>query len=241
MKRLQALMLLVLPVLVACGAEQVVAPTVPDISGVWMPTAIGPDGERTQVIAGEIPYLPDVSAEIAAFRANYNPVVDDASRSCLPYGMPRQMMVRAQYPMEVIQTAGEITLIFELHNDIREIHLDQRPFPQGLLPSWMGYSVGRWNGEALEVETRGIREHGNPDPQSSELRVTERVRVVQSADAGPMLQWELTLTDPRVYSAPVVARNYFRRYPDLQMGEYFCSEDLWRQNLDGRSENIPWR
>jgi hypothetical protein len=56
-----------------------------------------------------------------------------------------------------------------------------------------------------------------------------------------MLEWELTLTDPRTYTEAVVARNYFRRYPDLQMGEYFCSEDLWRQNLDGRSENIPWR
>jgi hypothetical protein len=247
MKRLLTLLLSCTPMLAACGAEQAPAPAAPaqaagpDISGVWMPTAIGPDGARTQVMDPDIPYLPEVSAAIAEFRANYNPVVDDAARSCLPYGMPHQMMVRAQYPMEVIQSDGEITLIFELHNDTRHIHMDARPFPQGLLPTWMGYSVGAWNGAELSIETRGMREHGFPEPQSSEMTVTERVRIVESAEAGQMLEWELTLTDPRTYSTPVVARNYFRRYPDLQMGEYFCSEDLWRQNLDGRSENIPWR
>lgn len=241
MKLLSHLVLAAWPLLLTSAQVLGADAAVPDISGVWMPTAIGPDGERTRVFDDNIPHLPAVSAAIAEFRANYNPVVDDASRSCLPYGMPRQMTVRAQYPMEVIQTDAEITLIFELHNDTRHIHLDQRAFPQGLLPTWMGYSVGSWQDGELAVETRGMREHGYPDPQSPELRVHERVRLVDSEEAGTMLEWELTLIDPRIYSAPVVARNYFRRYPGLQMGEYFCSEDLWRQNLDGRSENIPWR
>jgi len=241
MKLLLHLFIATLPILGACVPAQGAESTVPDISGVWMPTAIGPDGERTRVLGDNVPYLPAITEAIAQFRANYNPVVDDASRSCLPYGMPRQMMVRAQYPMEVIQTDTAITLIFELHNDTREIHMDRRSFPQGLLPTWMGYSVGAWDGTELHVETRSMREHGYPDPQSPALRVQERVRLVDSEQAGTMLEWELTLFDPLTYSAPVVARNYFRRYPGLQMGEYFCSEDLWRQNLDGRSENIPWR
>lgn len=234
-------MLAVCALAASCTWAQDAEPAVPDISGVWMPTAIGPDGERTQLFDGERPYLPDILAGLEEFRARYNPVVDDASRSCLPYGMPRQMLLRAQYPLEVIQTGTELTLIFELHNDMRRIHLDGRPFPQGLLPSWMGYSVGEWQGDALAIETRAIREHGYPEPQSTELQVTERVRVVASEHAGDMLEWELTLVDPRTYSEPVVARNYYRRYPGLQMGEYFCSEDLWRQNLDGRTGNIPWR
>jgi hypothetical protein len=250
----QLLLFAWLPVLAACGAEQPVQSTqaapsalstqsaaYPDISGVWMPTAIGPDGERVQVIGPDVPYLPDVAEAMAEIRANYNPVVDDVNRSCLPYGMPHQMTVRAQYPMEVIQTDDEIMLVFELHNDTRHIHMDGRSIPQGLMPTWMGYSVGAWQNGELQVETRGTREHGYPNPQSLEMRVTERVRIVDSEAAGPMLEWELTYNDPLTYSAPVVARNYFRRYPDLQMGEYFCSEDLWRQNLDGRSENIPWR
>lgn len=248
MKRL--LFFACLPALVACGAEQSTAPAqsaraaqtaVPDISGVWMPTAIGPDGQRVQVMDPDVPYVPEVSAMLAAVRENYNPVVDDSNRSCLPYGMPHQMMVRAQYPMEVIQTDDEIMLVFELHNDTRHIHMDGRSFPQGLLPTWMGYSVGEWKDGELHVETRAMRERGYPDPQSVQMRVEERVRVVESESAGQMLEWEMTLTDPLTYTEPVVARNYFRRYPDLQMGEYFCSEDLWRQNIDGRSEDIPWR
>lgn len=230
--------------LIVCGASWLsvgALAAAPDISGVWMPTAIGPDGERTPIYAGPMPYLPELAEGIAQFRANFNPVVDDASRSCLPYGMPRQMNLRAQYPMEVIQNDDEITLIFELHNDVRVLHMDGRDFPEGLLPSWMGYSVASWEGDELHVETRAIREQGYPDPQSPRMRVYERVRLVPSEHAGTMLEWELTLEDPLTFSERVVGRNHFRRYEGLQMGEYFCSEDLWRQNLDGRTENIPWR
>lgn len=228
--------------LLACSlGNGALAQSTPDISGVWMPTAIGPDGERSPLYADERPYLPEVRQGIEQFQANYNPVVDDASRSCLPYGMPRQMMLRAQYPLEIIQTDSELTIIFELHNDMRRVHLDGRPFPQGLLPSWMGYSVGAWQGDELAIETRAMREAGYPEPQSRDLQVRERVRMVESEHAGTMLEWELTLVDPHTFSEPVVARNWYRRYPGLQMGEYFCSEDLWRQNLDGRTGNIPWR
>src|SRR5690606_38438469 len=86
MKRL--LFLAWLPALAACGGAQSSEPGIPDISGVWMPTAIGPDGERAQVMDPDVPYLPEVREAMAAIRANYNPVVDDANRSCLPYGMP---------------------------------------------------------------------------------------------------------------------------------------------------------
>ena len=214
---------------------------VPDLTGVWMPTAIVPDGNRTQVYPDVMPYLPEVVEGLATFEANYNPVVDDGTRSCLPYGMPRQMAVRAQYPTEIIQQDDRITLIVELHNDVRRIYLDGREFPQDMQPAWMGYSIGSWEGQELHVETRSMRTGGYPNPQSRRLVVQERVKVVDSESAGPMLEWEMTLTDPEIYTEPVVIRNYFRQYPDLQIGEYFCSEDLWRQNLDGRSGNIPWR
>lgn len=226
--------------LASCLSSQA-AEEPPNLTGVWMPTAIGPTGERNQVFPEQIPYIAEIEDGLAAFQANFNPEVDDISRSCLPYGIPRQMAMRAQYPTEIIQTPTRITLIFELHNDIRYIHLDGRKHPQGLLPTWMGYSTGHWEGQELHVQTRAIREQGYPNPQSRELVVDERVRVVESRDAGPMLEWQMTLTDPRVYTEPVVIRNYFRQYPGLQMGEYFCTEDLWRQNLDDRSGNIPWR
>lgn len=212
-----------------------------DIGGIWMPTAIGPDGERNQRYPAVMPYLQNIKTGIENYRKNYVAEVDDNSRSCLPYGMPRQMMGRAQYPIEVIQTPGQITVLTELHNDVRRIYLDGRKKPEGWLPSWMGFSLGEWKGDELIVVTTGTREKGYPNPQSLALIITERFRLVESDSAGQMLELELTLNDPNVYSSPLVVRNYFRRYADVQMGEYFCGEDLWRQNLDSREDDIPWR
>src|SRR5690606_19124918 len=108
--------------------------------------------------------------------------------------------------------------IFELHNDVRRIYLDGREFPQDMQPAWMGYSIGSWEGEELHVETRSMRPGGYPNPQSRSLVVQERVKVVESESAGPMLEWEMTLIDPEIYTEPLVIRNYFRQYPGLQIG-----------------------
>lgn len=213
-----------------------------DLTGVWMPTSIGPDGERHQVFPDKLPYLPETEAGLAAYEAGYNPVVDDASRSCLPYGMPRQMLVRAQYPTEIIQTDDRITMIVELHNDVRRIYMDGRQKPSGLLPSFMGFSTGHWDGEELVIETSALRPGGYPDPKSTQMTVTEHLRLVDGGEAGDMIELKMIINDPVYYSAPYTATTYFRQYDGLEMGEYFCSEDLWRQNLDGRTgDYIPWR
>ncbi len=238
MKRLIALLV----VFTSIQAQAANNPAPVDLTGVWMPTAIGPTGERTQVFPENLPFLPETEAGRAAYEANYNPVVDDASRSCLPYGMPRQMLVRAQYPTEIIQTDDRITMIVELHNDVRRIYLDGRQKPDGLLPSFMGFSTGHWEKDELVIETTGIRPGGYPEPKSTDLKVTERIRLVDGGDAGTMLELKMVIDDPVYYAAPFTAINYFRQYDGLEMGEYFCSEDLWRQNLDGRTgDYIPWR
>ncbi len=234
--------LIVLAALAFIGRAAIAAEASFDMTGVWMPTAIGPDDERTQVYPDGIPYLPETDAARAAFEANYNPVVDDPSRSCLPYGMPRQMLVRAQYPTEIIQTGDRLTMVVELHNDVRRIYLDGRQRQDGQLPSYMGFSTGHWEGDTLVIETTDIRANGFPNPQSDKLKVTERIRMVDGGDVGDMLEFSMTIDDPAYYSRPFTAINYFRQYPGLEMGEYFCSEDLWRQNLDGKTgEYIPWR
>lgn len=212
-----------------------------DFSGVWMPTAIAPDGSRNSVYPETLPFRREVQEDYEAYLANYNLEVDDASRSCLPYGMPRQMVMLAQYPTEFIQTENRLTMVVELHNDVRRIYFDDRPTPQGLLPSWMGYSRGHWEGDALVVTTSNTREVGFPRPQSTELIIKEHFQLVDGGDAGEMIELTITLDDPLTFTHPLTVTTYFRQYDNLQMGEYFCSEDLWRQNLDGRSGYIPWR
>ena len=152
------------------------------------------------------------------------------------------MLLRAQYPLEIIQTDSRITIVVELHNDVRRIFLDQRSVPVGMLPTWMGYSTGQWKNNELMIETSHIREKGLPRPQSPRLVVREQVRVVDGGDKGEMLEWQVTIDDPLIYSEPFTVTNYYRRYPNLEVGEYFCSGDLWQQNVDGRTgDYIPWR
>lgn len=212
-----------------------------DFSGVWMPTAIAPDGSKNQVYPATLPLLPEVAQQYQDYLDNYNLIVDDDSRSCLPYGMPRQMVMLAQYPTEFIQTDDRLTMITELHNDVRRMYFSDRHAPEGMLPSWMGYSLANWEGSTLVVNTTNLREVGFPRPQSRAMSITERFRLVDSEQAGRMIELTITLNDPLTYTQPFTVVTYFRQYEDLQMGEYFCSEDLWRQSLDGKSGYIPWR
>ncbi|MCP5145256.1 MAG: hypothetical protein H6978_10630 [Gammaproteobacteria bacterium] len=212
-----------------------------DISGVWMPTAIGPTGERNRAWPATPPFRPEALAQLEEYRANYNAVEDDAGRSCLPYGMPVQMLGTAQYPLEVIETDGRITVLFELHNDARRIHLDTKAHPAGLLPTFMGHSIGYWQDDQLHVETVAVRSGGMPRPHGPRMKLTEVYRGIDGGESGPMLELMMTLDDPDFYTEPFTMRQYFRRYDGLQMGEYFCSEDLWRLNYDNIDGEIPWR
>lgn len=215
----------------------------PDISGVWMPTAIGPDGERNVSWPPNPPFLPSVQKAYDAYRVNVkkDPEDFDEERSCLPYGMPYQMLLVAQYPFEIIQTEGQVTMIFELHNDVRRIYLDGRSFPSGLRPTWFGYSVGQWKDDTLTITTKAIRDGTVRRPLGPKMVITERLHLIKDSKGETMLVDEMTLDDPQTYSKPFTVKNYFRHHPGLEVGEYFCSEDLWHRNLTGQDTGIPWR
>ena len=214
-----------------------------DLTGVWMPTAIGPDGNRNRTWPANPPLTPALQAEYDAYRvrAAANPEDFDNARSCLPYIMPRPMLVVAQYPLEIIQTEGRLTMIFELHNDVRRIYLDGRAPPSGLRPTWMGYSVGRWEGDVLVVRTTSVRDGTTDQPHGPSMVLTERLRLIKDKDANTMLEDEITVDDPATYAERFTVRNFFRQRPGVEIGEYFCSEDLWQQNLSGNTTKIPWR
>lgn len=212
-----------------------------ELAGVWMPTVIGPNGERNQVWPTELPMKPETLEQLKTYQANYNAVEDDAGRSCLPYGMPQQMLLAAQYPLEIIETKERITILFELHNEVRRIYLDETRHPDGLVPAWMGHSIGHWQDKALQVETVAAHSGGMPRPHGPRMTVSETYRGIDGGERGPMLELEMTIVDPDFYTTPIVLHHYFRRYEGLEVGEYFCSEDLWRLNYDNIGTDIPWR
>ncbi len=235
-------LLLGLGLLIAARAPMAAGAAV-DLTGVWMPTAIGPDGNRNRTWPAKPPLLPAVQAEYDAYRvlADANPVDFDNARSCLPYIMPRPMLVVAQYPLEIVQTDERVTMIFELHNDVRRIYLDGRTPPGGLRPTYMGYSVGHWEGDALVVRTTSVRDGTIDQPHGPSMALTERLRLIKDKDGNTMLEDEIAVDDPATYAEPFTVRNFFRQRPGVEIGEYFCSEDLWQQNLSGNTTKIPWR
>ena len=141
---------------------------------------------------------------------------------CLPDGVPADMFVMT---FKILQTPQEIVLLTELNSPARQIYMDGRPLPKDPDPSWMGYSVGKWDGDTLVVETNGLNDRGWLDafghPRSDQMRITERYRRV---DFGHM-DLEFTFNDPKYYTRAFMLKAPSRLIPDSDLIEYVCTEN----------------
>jgi hypothetical protein len=98
---------------------------------------------------------------------------------CLPEGMPG--MMNGPFPMEILQSKGQVTIIQEAYNQVRRIVLDQPQKPiDDVEPGFYGHSVGHWEGDTLVVDTVGIKESVRYQnmTHSKEMRIKERIRAV---------------------------------------------------------------
>ena len=141
---------------------------------------------------------------------------------CLPGGIPLALMV---FTFKIIQTPQEIVMLAETADPPRQIHTDGRPFPKDPNPTWMGYSVGRWEGDTFVVETTGFTERawldGFGHPRSESMRITERYR---RRDFGHM-DLEMTFNDPKYYTRPFNIKTGLLLAPDSDLLEYVCNEN----------------
>ena len=215
-----------------------------DLSGVWMPTALGPDGNRNRTWPAKPPFVPAVQAAYDAYRvrADANPEEYDNARSCLPYIMPRPMLLVAQYPLEIVQTRGprdddlRAAQRRAAHLPRRAIAADGAFGPRGWATPWVTGKARRWSSR-----TTSVRDGTIDQPHGPNMTLTERLRLITDKDGKTMLEDEITVDDPATYSEPFKVRNFFRQRAGVEIGEYFCSEDLWQQNLSGNTSKIPWR
>ena len=136
--------------------------------------------------------------------------------------MPGMMV--GPFPMEILQSKGQVTIIQEAYNQVRRILLDR---PQKALadidPSFYGSSVGRWEGDTLVVDTLGIKETVRYQniPHSKEVRIKERIRPV-TAD----IVWdEITIEDPATLEKPWTFTFAYRRMPNYTLLEYICEDN----------------
>jgi hypothetical protein len=125
--------------------------------------------------------------------------------------------------VKVVQTPRVAVMLYEELNLFRQVHLDGRELPNDPNPSWQGYSVGRWEGDVLVVETIGFNDRSLMlvYPHTERIRVTERYHRL---DFGHMkLNW--TIDDPDVFKRAWTMSADLLLQPDTELLEYVCNEN----------------
>jgi hypothetical protein len=147
---------------------------------------------------------------------------DGLGPRCLPNSLPMTDMFPT--PKRIVQTPTLIVVLYE--GDLpRQIHMDGRKLPANPNPSWAGYSVGRWDGDALVIETVGFTSQAPLDafshPRSESMRLRERWR---RRDFGH-LEIQMTIEDLAYYSKPITFQYRGTLIPDDDLLEWVCTEN----------------
>ncbi|HVY65352.1 MAG TPA: hypothetical protein VHH11_11085 [Gammaproteobacteria bacterium] len=199
------------------------------ITGIWLP-----DASRSQRFPANPPFTADGRRIVAEWRASHDPIEDDPGKFCQAPGMPSLALGGADYPVEFVVTPRQVTILMELHQQVRRVFLDQPAHPPKPFPQRNGHSIGHWDGDTLVVDTTAIKAitFGSV-PHSDRVHVVERIRAI---DAGAALVNEVTITDPAMYTEPVIVRQYYKRAPPgTRMLEYECTEGMWIEHEESRS------
>jgi hypothetical protein len=167
---------------------------------------------------GQIPYTPAAAMRKAENGANW--IDRDPELKCYLPGIPRATYM--PYPFQIVQSPTKIQMIYTFSNAARTIHLDQVAGPPD--DTWMGHSVGRWDGDTLVVDVTHFNDKTWLDRagnfHSDALHVVERFTPM-SADA---LRYEATIEDPNVFTRSwTIAMPIYRRLePNIQLLDYPC-------------------
>lgn len=184
-----------------------------DLAGVWI-------GPYTPNLARAVTLQFQPGAE-AAFRNHKGE--DDPTGFCLPPGVPRAL--GAPFPIEILQDATTVTILYEYMHLFRRIPTDGRMHEKDLDPTFMGDSVGRWDGDTLIVDVVGFNDRTWLDTEghqhSDALHVVERFR-----RTGPdAMAYEVTIEDPKTYRQPWTSARTLTRHPEWTLKEYVCEEN----------------
>jgi hypothetical protein len=197
-----------------------VDPNSPPIAAFW---EIGAN------VPGGLPLTP-WAAELKKQRMASN-MIDNPDANCLPMGLT-QFHMHGQ-PRKIMQSPGEIAIMYEANYGLRSIYIDGRSLPaQGSVqPFWYGYSVGRWEGDTLVVETNNLRgAETSPydgwldvrgSPYSDQAKFIERMR----RPTYGKLEIDITLEDPKAYTKPLTLRVNQQISPDDELIEFICNEN----------------
>lgn len=193
----------------------------PDLSGVWL-TRGGYTGNLAKDLKpGEVSFQPWAEA-LYKHRLDTQGA-DDPQAYCVLSGVPREHVV--PYPFKILHSNGMIVILYEALHSYRQIFMDGRSLPKDPNPTWMGYSVGHWDGDTLVVESSGFVGNNWLDngghPGTEAMRLTERFH---RRDIGH-IDLQMIIDDPKAYTKPWTVNLVFDLMPDTDLIEYVCSEN----------------
>jgi hypothetical protein len=218
------------------GAPQGPAKAVPDITGSWeryrgAPRAAGAAQRPDPYAPPQAPPAPLKPAAMKEWQAKMQAVREADAKGqplaagvvrCLPEGMPT--MMGGPFPIEILQSKGQVTIIEEAYTQVRRILLDRPPQPvEDVEPGFYGHSVGRWDGDTLVVDTIGVKESVRYQnmPHSKAMRIRERIKLVS-----PEILWdEITIEDSATLEKPWTFTYALKRMPDYTLLEYICEDN----------------
>jgi hypothetical protein len=199
----------------APAATPDLAATGADISGIWVRDS---DPRADASSPGAAPPLKEPYAKsYKASRKNPAPPTP-AGEKCKVEGMPTIMA--AHNALEILQTPGQVTVLAEYMSQTRRIYLDEPlPAPDDVNPGYMGYSVAKWHGNTLEVQTVGVREDVRylDIPHSAKMHISEKIHLA----APDRLQDDITIVDP-VLTRPYSLTFTYKRDRQHRIMEYPC-------------------
>ncbi len=199
-----------------------------DLSGVWLM-----DEDRyhqdPRLYGGPSKVVPPLTpwgkeqfdAAMPGSKAGTGDSDNDPILHCDPIGFPRIM---GPGPFEIVQLPGKIVMLFEDQLARRQIWTDGRSLPKDPDPTWYGYSVGKWQGDTLVVDTVGLNDRswmdGGGHPHSDLVHVVERFRRPNH----DTLELSFTIDDPKAYTKPWVSTEpkVYKLRPKLELLESPC-------------------
>jgi hypothetical protein len=216
----------------AAGTQTAVAAAAHDLSGVW--TSRPPASARAYINStfskDEPAMTPWAEVRYKATKPSNGPRTypleetnDPVLKSCSPPGVPRIYL--QPFPMQIVQTAKELIMLYEYDHIVRHIYTDGRKHPDDATPTYMGHSIGNWEGDVFVVDTTGFNDKTWLDrtghPHSDALHVIERFRRVDR----DMMQIDITMDDPKALAKPWITQLSYQLKPDWEIAELACTDN----------------
>ena len=232
----------------AASAKTQAAASTPDLSGIW--TRIrGVQGFGASA-PSDVVFTPGVEPPMtpwaeAKYKTNFalfrgpdpNTVLNDPIFSCFPPGVPRIYLLH--FPVQIVQTPSQVIMLFEYDHFIRRIYTDGRGHSREQGPTWMGDSIGKWDGDTLVADTVGFNDKTLIDrvghPHSEQLHVVERFRRVDHDN----MEIELTIEDPIAFTKPWGTTLKYQLRPDWNIMEMVCEDNAEFVNFNKKAVENP--